>query len=57
MYTNLYSYWHIEIENKNAVNKHYMQVLNEDFETGCPKLAIVKSLGTLLFKGDHRPQR
>ena len=26
---------------------------SQDLETGCPKVAIVKVLGVLLFKGDH----
>ena len=30
-----------------------LQGLSQDFETGCPKLAIVKSLGVQIFKGDH----
>ena len=28
------------------------QVLNQDLVMGCPKLAIVKYLGVLFFKGD-----
>ena len=26
---------------------------SQDLETGCPKLAIVKVVGILYFKGDH----
>ena len=26
---------------------------SQDFETGCPKLAIVKLFGVLFFKEDH----
>ena len=26
---------------------------NQDLETGCPKLTIVKCLGILFFKGDY----
>ena len=29
------------------------QGLSQDLETGCPKLAIVKLLGFLFFKGEH----
>ena len=31
----------------------WVQCLSQDLETGCPKLAIVKSLGVQIFKGDH----
>ena len=29
------------------------QCLSQDLETGCLKLAVVKSLGVQIFKGDH----
>ena len=29
------------------------QGLNQDLETGCPKLAIVKFWDVQIFKGDH----
>ena len=29
------------------------QCLSQDSETGCLKLAVVKSLGVQIFKGDH----
>ena len=29
------------------------QGLSQELETGCLKLAIVKSLGVQIFKGDH----
>ena len=29
------------------------QGLSQDLETGCPKLAVVKSFGVQMFKGDH----
>ena len=29
------------------------QCLSQDFQTGCLKLAVVKSLGVQIFKGDH----
>ena len=32
---------------------YFSIVFNQNFETVCPKLKIVKSLGVLLFKGDH----
>ena len=31
----------------------WQQGLSQDIKTGCPKLAIVKSLGVQIFKGDH----
>ena len=33
------------------------QGLSQDLETGCPKLAIVKSLGVQKFNGDHNTLR
>ena len=35
---------------KNACPK---QGLSQDLQTGCLKLAVVKSLGVQIFKGDH----
>ena len=32
---------------------YFSIVFFQNFETGCPKLKIVKSLGVLLFKRDH----
>ena len=34
-------------------NKGPTQCLSQDLETGCLKLAVVKSLGVQIFKGDH----
>ena len=31
----------------------WLQVLSQDLETGCLKLAIVKNLGVQIFNGDH----
>ena len=31
----------------------YQQCLSQDLETVCLKLAVVKYLGVLIFKGDH----
>ena len=31
----------------------HMQCLSQDLETGCLKLAVVKLLGVIIFKGDH----
>ena len=31
----------------------WLQCLSQDLETGCLKLAVVKSLGVQIFKGDH----
>ena len=33
--------------------KYSKQGLSQELETGCPKLATVKSLGILLLIGDH----
>ena len=30
-----------------------MQGISQHLETGCPKLAIVKFLGIIIFKEDH----
>ena len=37
---------------KAEMNKGKFQGISQDLETGCPKLAIVKLLGILFFKGD-----
>ena len=37
-------------ENKGEA---WCQCLSQDLETGCLKLAVVKSLGVQIFKGDH----
>ena len=45
-----------EFSSYNSIYKSIRRLkygLNQNFETGCPKLKIVKSLGVLLFKGDH----
>ena len=39
----------------NLLGKVWLRIqsLSQDLETGCPKLAIVKFLAVLYFKGDH----
>ena len=36
-----------------SIRKYCMQCLSQDLETGCLKLALVKSLGVQFFKGDQ----
>ena len=38
---------------RGLVGSGWLQRLSQDLETGCLKLAVVKSLGVQIFKGDH----
>ena len=43
----------ISAERRDWSNRSSHQRLSQDLETGCLKLAVVKSLGVQIFKGDH----
>ena len=43
-----------EAANKKSIIFGYSKGFSQDLETGRPDLAIVKVLGTLIFKGDHK---
>ena len=47
------AYFQVIFESIIDADKLSKQDLSQDLENGCPKLAFVKFLGILMFKGDH----
>ena len=43
----------VAVRNPPGLGETAGQCLSQDLETGCLKLAVVKFLGVLNFKGDH----